>query len=81
MLSAPNNTFRSLFPEWNLNERDNGGPATYDDLIKKQDMDYVVPEIVEITVNKYSLYVAAAINMGLLRMDDLTSLLDSVSRA
>lgn len=67
-LSAPNNTFRRLFPEWNFDQRDNGGPATYDDLVQSQNVNWVTRPTVDTTINKYSLYVAAAVNMGLLRI-------------
>ena len=39
-------------------------------------------EAMKATINKYSLFVAAAVNMGLIGVDThLTKLLDSVSRA
>ena len=50
-----------VFPNWNVAPKPNG--------------DY--PEDVDVSVNKYSLFVAAAVNMGLLKMDDLTLLSDS----
>ena len=82
MLSAPHRTFSRLFPSWKSQLRVNGGPPQYDDYLQGTNMTGSKDEAMKATINKYSLFVAAAVNMGLIGVDThLTKLLDSVSRA
>ena len=66
MIGAPKNEFTNAFPRWNFNtqgEDDDFFPAD------------TLP--VSLEMNKYSIYVAAAVNMGLLSVADLVDLADS----
>lgn len=67
VISATYEDFTAAFPEWKFNEQDE-----YDDFFAD-----VPKSDVAVRFNKYSLYIASAVNMGLLSIADLISLEDS----